>query len=170
MASGTGSGAISDIAGDLFALLIRGGISGDRPIGYPGSEWIAADVSTPHPLAQGSFELADGETVATGTGLRYLEIDPGKGATPRRGQTLVVHYSLRLADEVLDTTAGHGPFEFTLGEGEVIPGFEEGVATMREGGKRRLFVPPDLAYGDAGQGDIPPNSTLIFDIELVEIR
>jgi peptidylprolyl isomerase len=91
---------------------------------------------------------------------------------PEPRQTLVVHYTLWLeaSSEHIDNTWRREPFELRLGEGQVIAGFEEGLATMREGGQRRLIVPPELAYGGATTDRVPPNSTLVFDVELVEIK
>lgn len=115
----------------------------------------------------------DGEVITTDSGLRYVEIGVGNGVTPQPGQRVRVHYTLWIeaSGEMIDSSLRRGEsFEFTLGSGEVVDGFEEGVATMREGGRRRMIVPPELGYGDAGQGAVPPNSTLVFDVELVELR
>ena len=169
---GDSFGSISDVAGDLFALLIRGGVSGDA--GFDGGrsgEWIVSEARTPSP--DGPPEV-ESEVITTESGLQYVEIEIGVGAMPKPEQTLLVHYTMWLEqsgkriDSSLD---GEGPFEFVLGGGEVVDGFDEGLATMREGGKRRLIVPPALGYGrDDDYGDIPINSTLVFDVELVGIR
>ena len=116
-----------------------------------------------------------GEPITTGSGLQFIDIEQGKGDAPKASQTIVVHYTGWLESDgtKFDSSVDRGtPFSFTIGEGQVIVGWDEGLATMQVGGKRRLIIPPDLAYGEAGAGggSIPPNATLIFDVELLEIR
>ncbi len=115
-----------------------------------------------------------GKVVKTASGLQYEDLVVGKGATPQPGQTVVVDYVGTLADGTkFDASQDHGhPFEFPLGQGQVIKGWDEGVATMKVGGKRKLIVPPDLAYGPAGtpDGTIPPNATLTFVIDLHSVK
>jgi peptidylprolyl isomerase len=170
--SGEGDGfrSVSESAADVFALLVRGGISRGRGFDFPeDARSIPVQVVTPPPAGLPEVE---GEIMTTESGLQYVEIEVGTGPAPRSGQELLVHYTLWLeaSGEQIDTSLDGGPFEFALGEGMVIAGWDEGLATMREGGMRRLIVPPKLAYGDAGQGLIPPNATLVFDVELVEVR
>ncbi len=108
----------------------------------------------------------------TESGLKYYDIVVGEGDTPTAGQTVIVHYTGWLEDGTqFDSSVERGqPFSFILGSGNVIAGWDEGLATMKVGGKRQLVIPPDLAYGDAGAGGvIPPGATLIFDVELLEI-
>ena len=105
-------------------------------------------------------------------GLSYTDIVVGTGASPTTGQQVTVNYVGTLTDgKKFDASADHGgTFSFTIGVGQVIRGWDEGVATMRVGGKRRLTVPPELGYGAQGAGDvIPPNATLIFEVELLKI-
>ncbi|MCH7522932.1 MAG: FKBP-type peptidyl-prolyl cis-trans isomerase, partial [Chloroflexi bacterium] len=112
------------------------------------------------------------ELIFTDTGLGVIEIETGRGETPEAGQTLAVHYTGWLSDGTkFDSSLDGGtPFELALGAGQVIAGWDEGLATMKVGGKRRLIIPPELAYGEAGSPSIPPNSELTFDIELLEIK
>ena len=112
------------------------------------------------------------ETVTTPSGLKYIEIQEGGGATPQRGQTVVVHYTGTLEDGTkFDSSRDRNqPFSFKLGVGQVIKGWDEGLSTMKVGGRRQLIIPPELGYGPRGAGGvIPPNATLIFDVELLRI-
>jgi peptidylprolyl isomerase len=116
-------------------------------------------------------------TVVTGSGLQYLDLVNGPGPTPKEGDTVVVHYTGRLTNgKLFDTSEGKKPLEFVLGRGNVIKGWDEGIATMHVGGKRKLIIPPDLAYGAQGFAQpgspqyIPPNSTLVFEVRLLKIQ
>lgn len=113
------------------------------------------------------------ETV-TPSGLRYMDIREGTGPMPKAGQRVTVHYvgTLESTGEKFDSSIDRDePFVFTIGRSQVIKGWDEGVMTMRVGGKRRLIIPPDLAYGAKGAGNsIPPNSTLVFEVELMNIK
>ena len=109
----------------------------------------------------------------TPSGLQYVDLKVGTGASPKQGQTAVVHYTGWLVDgKKFDSSKDRGqPFTFAVGRGQVIKGWDEGVATMKVGGTRKLVIPPDLAYGARGAGGvIPPNATLTFEVELLEVR
>ncbi len=113
------------------------------------------------------------EMKETPSGLRYVDLIEGKGTPPKKGQIVIVHYTgwLEGGTKFDSSIDRHEPFSFRLGQGRVIRGWEEGVATMNPGGKRRLVIPPRLGYGDRGAGKIiPPNATLIFEIKLLQIR
>lgn len=112
------------------------------------------------------------DAVTTPSGLKYVEIKEGDGAVPQQGQTVVVHYTGTLEDGTkFDSSRDHNsPFSFKLGVGQVIKGWDEGLSTMKVGGRRQLIIPSELGYGTRGAGGvIPPNATLIFDVELLKI-
>lgn len=100
------------------------------------------------------------------------DLEVGGGAEAKKGQSVAVHYTGWLPDgSEFDSSHNRGkPFSFRLGEGQVIQGWDEGVAGMRVGGKRKLVIPAALGYGSRGKGPIPANSTLVFDVELLEVR
>ena len=111
--------------------------------------------------------------IKTASGLEYDDIQEGTGPSPAHGQTVVVHYVGTLKDgQKFDSSRDRGePFEFPIGLGRVIKGWDEGVATMKIGGIRKLTIPPDLGYGVRGAGGvIPPNATLLFEVELLGIK
>ena len=109
----------------------------------------------------------------TASGLEFIEVQQGAGAQALKGKTVSVHYTGKFPDgKVFDSSYQRGdPIEFPLGKGAVIKGWDEGIAMMKVGGKAQLIIPPHLAYGERGAGGvIPPNATLVFDVELVEVK
>ena len=117
------------------------------------------------PDAQGFYKSS--------TGLKFKDLKKGKGPRPEQRRTVVVHYTGWLTNgKKFDSSLDRGkPFEFVLGAGQVIKGWDEGVAGMQIGGKRRLIIPPQLGYGQGGAGNaIPPNATLIFDVQLLGVK
>jgi peptidylprolyl isomerase len=141
--------------------------------GYPGA-------IPPNATLFFEVELLDRFT-KTQSGLQYRDVKVGTGAKPKAGQTCVMHYTGWLwrnpgKGKQFDSSRGSSPdtghpFPFRLGAGEVITGWDEGVATMKVGGKRELIIPPDLGYGETGSsGAIPPNATLFFEVELLEVK
>jgi peptidylprolyl isomerase len=118
-----------------------------------------------------------GKTMTTSSGLQITDSKVGTGATPKAGQTCVMHYTGWLYEngakgKKFDSSVDRGqPFEFPLGQRRVIAGWDEGVASMKVGGKRTLIIPPELGYGARGAGGvIPPNATLIFEVELLDVK
>ncbi len=106
--------------------------------------------------------------ITTPSGLKYVDVKVGEGATPKAGQNIKVKYAGTLENgQKFDS----GTFDFNVGQGEVIKGWDEGLLTMKVGGMRKLIIPPDLGYGARGAGNvIPPNATLLFDVELLKIN
>jgi peptidylprolyl isomerase len=139
------------------------------------SQTPAAGTASPSSpsLAPATPPPISGTEVVAESGLKYIDIAEGTGASPQLGQTVVVNYTGWLESDgtQFDTSLDDGqPAQFELGK--VIQGWNEGLSTMKVGGQRRLIIPADLAYGDRGtpDGSIPPNANLIFDVELLEIR
>ena len=112
------------------------------------------------------------KAVTTESGLRYEDIVVGTGASPQPGHQVTVHYTGTLEDGTkFDSSVDRGPFTFQIGAGRVIKGWDEGVMTMKVGGKRKLDIPPQLGYGARGAGGvIPPNATLVFEVELLDTK
>ena len=128
-------------------------------------------------LHPATAQTAGKKTMTTSSGLQITDTTVGTGATPKTGQTCVMHYTGWLYENgnkgaKFDSSLDRGePFAFRLGEGQVIKGWDEGVAGMKVGGKRTLIIPPELGYGARGAGGlIPPNATLIFDVELIAVK
>jgi FKBP-type peptidyl-prolyl cis-trans isomerase len=114
----------------------------------------------------------DAKTITTPSGLKYTVLKAGKGAIAKPGQKVFVHYTGTLTNgKKFDSSRDRGePFSFSLGQGQVIAGWDEALSTMKVGERRKLTIPPKLGYGAAGAGGvIPPNATLIFDVELLKI-
>ena len=112
-----------------------------------------------------------GEEITTPAGLKYIDEVVGTGKTPKTGDKVKVHYTGTLEDGTkFDSSLDRNqPFEFPLGVGRVIKGWDQGIASMKVGGKRKLIIPPELAYGTRAVGSIPANSILFFDVELIEV-
>lgn len=153
---------------------------GEQGLGglIPPNEIITFDVEIlyvvdgPKPIVHELFDTEGKEVMTTNSGLQYVIIEEGTGQQAVAGMTVQVHYHGALEDGTkFDSSFDRGePIEFQLGAGRVIPGWEEGIALLKEGAKAQLIIPPYLAYGEQGApGVIPPNSTLIFDVQLMGV-
>jgi FKBP-type peptidyl-prolyl cis-trans isomerase FkpA len=122
--------------------------------------------------AAGGPSKTTGKGTTTKSGLQYWDLKKGTGAAAKSGDQVKVHYTGWLTDgKKFDSSVDRNePFDFKLGQGMVIKGWDEGVAGMKVGGKRQLRIPPELAYGPGGSGPIPPNATLVFDVELLGVN
>ena len=150
-----------------LALLATLGVT----FGCGGSDKPSAPSAASTPSASSPMKVT-GQPTTTASGLQYWDIVVGNGATATPGINVKVHYSGFLTNgQKFDSSRDRNqPFVFPLGEGQVIKGWDEGVAGMKVGGQRQLRIPPELGYGAAGApGAIPPNATLIFDVELLEV-
>ena len=146
----------------------------NKTVSQPKSNIFELDPSDPNPLlfamAEQSSNLENSEI--TQSGLIITDLVVGEGDKAEQGQTVTVNYTGTLENgEQFDTSIGRAPFSFPLGAGRVIKGWDEGVVGMQIGGKRKLTIPPELGYGSRGAGNvIPPNATLIFEIELLKLN
>jgi peptidylprolyl isomerase len=134
---------------------------------------VAAAVSQSTPTPSNLIAMDNENQVTTASGLKYVEITEGTGELPAKGQTISVHYTGTLENgKKFDSSRDrNSAFEFQIGEGQVIKGWDEGLSTMKVGGRRKLIIPAELGYGARGAGGaIPPNATLIFDVELLKIK
>jgi FKBP-type peptidyl-prolyl cis-trans isomerase len=147
----------------------------EQPVAEEPAEEPVEEMPTLEPVAAvGGIPAVEGDTITTPSGLRYIDITVGEGATPTQGQTCTMHYTGWLADGT-KFDSSHDPdrqaFQFPLGAGRVIRGWDEGIATMKVGGRRLLIIPGELGYGSVGRPPrIPPNSTLVFDVELLSVQ
>src|ERR1700694_1078363 len=140
--------------------------------GAPSATPIAASSSTAAAPGATAQTAAQSKTVTTASGLQYEDVVVGTGASPKVGDTVTVHYTGKLVNGTkFDSSVDRGPpFQFVIGVGQVIKGWDEGVVSMKVGGKRHLTIPAALGYGAQGAGrDIPPNATLVFDVELLGV-
>jgi FKBP-type peptidyl-prolyl cis-trans isomerase FkpA len=123
--------------------------------------------------AGADFAISADSLTRTPTGLAYEDVETGSGEEATPGKVAVVHYTGWLTDGTkFDSSRDRGePFSFPLGAGQVIPGWDQGVAGMKVGGRRKLVIPPELGYGETGSPPvIPPSATLVFDVELVDLK
>ena len=153
------------------------GRASDAPAGIEQTETLVAQSASDLMDDSGDEAMAGDaasaeNVVTTDSGLQYVVIEEGDGASPQAGQRVFVHYVGTLEDGTkFDSSRDRGrPFDFKIGQGQVIKGWDEGVGDMKVGDRRKLIIPPDLGYGARGAGGvIPPNATLIFDVELLRI-
>ena len=162
----------------VLALLLLAGAAGCQSDDSAKTETATTETAATETAATEGGETMEGTAVdenevTTESGLKYVDNTVGDGASPKEGDMVTVHYSGFLTDGTkFDSSVDRGqPFQFKIGVGQVIKGWDEGVMSMAIGGKRKLIIPPELGYGSNGAGGvIPPNATLLFDVELLGIN
>ena len=133
--------------------------------------WSAPTGAEPTPVPSASAAPAAlAKPTTTASGLQYVDTRVGTGKSLKPGQTAVVNYTISIGDRRIESSPSATPFQFVVGRDQALKGLEEGVTTMKVGGQRKLVVPPSLGYGSEGVGGVPPNTTLLIDVELLEVR
>lgn len=161
------------IRGRWMIVLLGTGLPGCEPDATEDNAAGAVAETPAEPAFAPELNVDIDAMTRTESGLLYRDLAEGDGPAAEPGDAVVVHYTGWLPDGTeFDSSRERGePFVFTLGQGDVIAGWDEGVAGMSAGDRRQLVIPPELAYGAEGAGGvIPPNATLVFDVELLEIR
>ena len=158
----------------LFALVASACAPTNQPTSQSGAQASSPppNPATNEPAQQPASQPSTGSEIIAPSGLKHVDEVVGTGESPQPGDFVKVHYvgTLENGTQFDSSRDRNEPFVFQIGVGQVIPGWDEGVMSMKVGGKRRLIIPPDLGYGPQGQGNvIPPNATLIFEVELLEI-
>jgi FKBP-type peptidyl-prolyl cis-trans isomerase FkpA len=153
----------------VVALLLASFVACGDDAGQNGSDGDSDNGNAAGPATE---DCMPGEEVETESGLRIEDIECGDGEEAQGDSAVVVHYVGKLEDgSTFDSSRDRGePVPFTLGVGQLIPGFEEGIRGMKVGGTRKLTIPPELGYGASGSGPIPPDATLTFEIELLSVE
>lgn len=149
----------------LLPLSFAACLSGTEPVTYP-------NVAIENTVFDPGLNVNLATSTKTSTGMYYRDITPGTGATVATGKTLTVSYKGQLATGAIfdQSTPANPSFDFVYGSGQVIPGFDQGLVGMKVGGSRQLIIPPSLGYGSAANVGIPPNSVLIFTVNLIAIK
>lgn len=155
----------------LLLLVACGGGDADTAADGDAEAAASADTAAADSACEALTSVPSDSMTATDSGLRYLQLADGQGRTAGAGDTVAVHYTGCLTDGTkFDSSRDRGePIRFVLGTGRVIEGWDEGLDGMQVGGERILRIPPELAYGSSGGGPIPPNATLLFRVELMEV-
>jgi peptidylprolyl isomerase len=128
-----------------------------------------ARAADPSPAASPASAGAD-KVVTTESGLQYVDTTVGTGPSPKVGQTVSIAYTISLGDRQIEKSRAGQPMQFAVGKDQALKGLDEGVRTMKVGGTRKLIVPPSLGYGAQALRNVPPNSTLVFDVELLDVK
>lgn len=174
-------GVVGSIVLALVLIIVLGGGGSTNAVKQEPTATVAVDTGTPGvtpegqtpaPTAPSSPPDVSGQEQTTSSGLKYVDIQEGTGAPPKTGDKITVNYTgwVQADGTKFDSSVDRGqPFSFVIGQHQVIAGWDEGLATMKVGGTRRLIIPPDLAYGDKANGAIPASSTLIFDVEMLQV-